>query len=167
MQLLFFRRVMVRKPSLARGSRCSRRVRRALAKCLKRWERSCGQSTREVPEALRAQSQFVLQKCFVCGSTDSCGERVACTACASCVQLPLSLSGREFVVCTIMHGSCMAQVNKRLEICLGVSCKSALFVLSLHSYTVSHVVRTSSWLVCSDPTVSQSRKGIIIFDPQS
>ena len=30
----------------------------------------------------------------------------------------------------------MAQVNKRLEICLDVSCKSALVVLSLHSYTV-------------------------------
>ena len=64
----------------------------------------------------------------------------------------------------------MAQVNKRLEIFFGVSCKSALFVLSLHSYTVSPVVRTSSWLVYSDPTVSQSRKGIIaiiIFDPRS
>ena len=57
----------------------------------------------------------------------------------------------------------VAQVNKRLEICLGVTCKSALFVLSLHSYTVSPVVRTSFWLVYSDPTVSQSRTGIIII----
>ena len=46
----------------------------------------------------------------------------------------------------------MAQVNKRLETCFGVSCKSALFVLSLHSYTISPVVRTSSWLDFSDPT---------------
>ena len=66
-----------------------------------------------------------------------------------------------FVVCRIMYGSCLAQVNKRLEICLGVPCKSALSVLSLHSYTVSPVVRISSWLVYSDPTLSQSRKGII------
>ena len=49
----------------------------------------------------------------------------------------------------------------------GVSCKSALSVLSLHSYTVSPVVRISSWLVYSDPTVSQSSQGIIISDPQS
>ena len=61
----------------------------------------------------------------------------------------------------------MAKVNKRLEICLGVSCKSGLFVLSMHSYTVSPVVRTSSWLVYSDPAISQSRKGIITLDPQS
>ena len=64
----------------------------------------------------------------------------------------------------------MAQVNKRLEICFGVSCKSALFVLSLHSYTVSPVVRTSSWLVFSVPTVSQSRKGVVavvVSDPRS
>ena len=63
-----------------------------------------------------------------------------------------------------------AQVNKRLENCFGVSCKSALFVLSLHSYTVSPVVRTSSWLVYSDPAVSQSRKSIItviVFDLRS
>ena len=61
----------------------------------------------------------------------------------------------------------MAQVNKRLESCLGVPCKSALSVLSLHSYTVSSVVRISSRLVYSDPAVPQSRMGIIISDPQS
>ena len=55
----------------------------------------------------------------------------------------------------------MAQVNKKLEICLGVSCNSALLVLSLHSYTVSPVVRTSSWSIHSDPTVSQSRKVLL------
>ena len=76
-------------------------------------------------------------------------------------------SGREFVVCKIMYGPCTAQVNKRLEMCLGVPCKSALSILSLHSYTVSPVVRISSWLVNSDPTVSQSRMGIIRSDPQS
>ena len=34
----------------------------------------------------------------------------------------------------------MAQVNKRLEFCLSVSCKNALFVSSLHTYTVSPAV---------------------------
>ena len=38
----------------------------------------------------------------------------------------------------------MAQVNKRLEFCLGVSCKSALCVSSLHTYTVSPAVCSSS-----------------------
>ena len=48
--------------SLACENRRSRRVSRALANCLRRWKRSCGQSSCEVPEALKAQSQFVVQK---------------------------------------------------------------------------------------------------------
>ena len=63
MQLLLSCHAMVWNPSLARGSYCSRRVSGALAKCLMRWEQSCGQSTCEVSEALRGQSQFVVQKC--------------------------------------------------------------------------------------------------------
>ena len=63
MKLLFLCHAMVWNPSLACESRFSRLVRGALAKCLGRWERSCGQSTCEVSEALRAQSQFVVQKC--------------------------------------------------------------------------------------------------------
>ena len=139
-------------------------------------------STREVLEALGAQlltehlrgARSAESAVTVCGTEvlslridrHLWRERVACTACASCVLFPSSLSCREFVVCTIMHGSCVAHVNKRLTICLGVSCKSAMFVLSLHSYTVSPVARTSSWLVYSYPAVSQSRKGIVIYDPQ-
>ena len=40
--------------------------------------------------------------------------------------------------------SCMTQVNKRLQFCRGVPCKSALFVSSLHTYTISSAVCSSS-----------------------
>ena len=85
-----------------------------------------------MPEALGAQSQFVVQKSVESGDRQTVVLRVACTACASCVFFPLSLQGREFVVCSIMHGTCMAQVKERLEICFGVSCTQRIvcFVLA-------------------------------------
>ena len=86
-------------------------------------------------------------------------ERVACTACAFRVLFPWSLSGREFVGSTIMHGSRMAQANKRLEICLGVSCKSALFVCPCTHTLSSPVVRSSSWSIYSDPYSMTIQKG--------
>ena len=121
---------------------------RALARCLKRCERSPSLWCRSVESADR---QTVAEK-------ESHARHAPSFPCRQV---------ESFVVCTIMCGSCMAQMNKRLEICLGVPCNSALSVLSLHSCTVSPVVRISSWLVSSDPTVSQSRKGIIMSDPQS
>ena len=70
----------------------------------------------------------------------------------SCTQVPFrarghtscyfcSLSVATELLCAHLR---MAQANKRLELCLGVSCKSALFVSSLHTYTVSPAVCSSS-----------------------
>ena len=123
MQLLFLCHARAWNPSLARGSRCSRRVNGALAKCLMRWERSCGQSTCEVPEALRVQSA-------VCGAevlspridrqlwrkSRMHGMRLLCAA---------SLVSVRNRVCCVHNRARIVHGSSVLEICLGVTCKKA------------------------------------------
>ena len=55
--------------------------------------------------------------------------------------LPVSLSSFDRNLCAHLR---MARANERLEFCIGVSCNSAFFVSSLHTYTVSPAVCSSS-----------------------
>ena len=67
------------------------------------------------------------------------------------------------VACMFMHGSS----EQRLEFCLNVSCRSALFVPSSHTYTVSACYLSILLLLHYDPAVSKSIMGIVEHDPQT